>query len=211
MENPIENVDAVEVIDSNVINAIKTIRYRNKKRPDENTIADYFCKSYPDCNVATIRQRITYLENKSKILKKSHNGKNSYYLIDDSAIVPDDSASPDDPQSIPLFHLETSRVNPIKEQVTLIQDLSEKLLSLSTEINALKSFVLEQVFVITKTLQDIQELPNNKETNCSYLTSLTDQITFLKEENKTKNTIIQILSEKQLFLKIIAKTRIHIS
>ena len=66
MENPIENVDAVEVIDSNIIDAIKTIRYRNKKRSDENTIADYLCKSYLDCNVTTIRQRITYLENKKK-------------------------------------------------------------------------------------------------------------------------------------------------
>ena len=109
------------------------------------------------------------MENKNKILNKPHNGKNSYYLIDDSAIIPDDSASPDDPQSIPLFDLETPRVNTLKEQVTLIQDLKEKL-SLSTEINALKSFVLEQVFVIKKTLQDIQELSNNKETNNGYVT-----------------------------------------
>ena len=65
MENPLENADAVEVIDENIIDAFKTIRYRNKKRPDENTIADYLC--YPDCNVTTIRQRITYLENKNKI------------------------------------------------------------------------------------------------------------------------------------------------
>ena len=199
MENPIENVDAVEVIDSNIIDAIETIWYRNKKRPDENTIADYLCKSYPDCNVTTIRQRITYLENKNKILNKPDNGKNSYYLIDDSAIIPDDSASPEDLQSIPLFDLETPSLKPTKEQVNLIQDLNKKLLSLSTEINALKSFVLEQVFVIKKTLQDIQELPNNKETNNGYVTSLTDQINFLKEENKTKNTIIQILSENQSY------------
>ena len=125
--------------------------------------------------VTTIRQRITYLENKNKILNKPHNGKNSYYLIDDSAIIPDDSASPDYPQSIPLFDLETSRVNTIKEQVTLIQDVNEKLLSLSAKINALKSFILKQVFVINKTLQDIQELTNNKETNNGYVTSLTDQ------------------------------------
>ena len=46
MENPIENVHAVDVVDSNIIGAIKTIRYRNKKRPDENTIADYICKSF---------------------------------------------------------------------------------------------------------------------------------------------------------------------
>ena len=94
------------------------------------------------------------------------------------------------PQSIPLFDLETPRVNSIKEQVTLIQGLNEKLLSLSTEINVLKSFVLEQVFVIKKTMQDIQELPNNKEPNNGYVKSLTDQIKFLKEENKTKNTMI---------------------
>ena len=56
------------------------------------------------------------------------------------------------PQSIPLFDLETPRVNAIKEQVTLIQGLNEKLLALSTEINVLKSFVLEQVFVIKKTM-----------------------------------------------------------
>ena len=199
MENSIENAAAIEVIDSNIIDAIKIIRYRNNKRPHENTIADYLCKRYLDCNVTTICQRITYLENKNKTLNTPHNGTNSYYLIYDLAIIHDDSASPVGPQSIPLFDLETPRVNPIKEQVTLIQDLNEKLLSLSTEINALKSFVLEQVFVINKTLKDIQELPNNKETNNSYVTSLTDQINFLKEENKTKNTLIQISSENQSY------------
>ena len=38
----------------------------------------------------------------------------------DSALIPDNSASPGDPQSIPLFDLKTPRVNPIKEQVNLI-------------------------------------------------------------------------------------------
>ena len=100
MENSTENVDTIEVIDSNIIDAIKTIRCRNKKRPDKNTIVDYLCKSYPDCNVTTIRQRTTYLKSKNKILNKPRNGNNSYYLIVDSTITPDDSASPDDPQSI---------------------------------------------------------------------------------------------------------------
>ena len=84
-------------------------------------------------------------------------------------------------------------------QVTLIQDLNEKLLSLSTEINALKSFVLEQVLVTKKTMQDIQDRPNNKETNTDYVTLLIDQINFLKEENNTKNTIMKILSDNQSY------------
>ena len=86
--------------------------------------------------------------------------------------------------------METPRVIPIKKQITLIQDLNKKVLPLSSETNALKLFVLKQVFVIKKTIQDIQERPNNKETNNGYVTSLTDQINFLKEENKTKNTIL---------------------
>ena len=79
-------MDAVEVIDSNIIDAVKTTRWRSKKRPNENTIVDYLRKSYPDCNVTTIRQKITYQENKSKTLNKPHNGKNSYYLIHDVVI-----------------------------------------------------------------------------------------------------------------------------
>ena len=97
--------------------------------------------------------------------------------------------------------METPRVNPINKQVTLSHNLNEKLFSLSIEITTLKSYVLEQVFVIKKaTVQDIQERPNNKETNNGYGTSLTDQIYFLKKENKTKNIIIQILSDKESYL-----------
>ena len=51
MENPIENVDAVEAIDSNIIDAIKTIRYRNKKRPDEkifmSKLSRLQCNNHP--------------------------------------------------------------------------------------------------------------------------------------------------------------------
>ena len=50
MENSVENMDTTELIDSNIINATKKIRCLSKKRPDENTIVDYLCKSYPDSN-----------------------------------------------------------------------------------------------------------------------------------------------------------------
>ena len=54
---------AVEFTDSNVIDAIKSIRCCNKKRPDENIIVHFLCKSHPDCNVTTINPRIAYFEN----------------------------------------------------------------------------------------------------------------------------------------------------
>ena len=37
------------------------------------------------------------MENENKILNKLNNGKNSYYLINDSAVIPDDSALPGNP------------------------------------------------------------------------------------------------------------------
>ena len=79
----IENNDDVEVNGSDITDTIITIRCHNKMRLDKNTIAYFLCKSYPDCNVTTIRQGIVYLVSKNKILITSHNGKNSYYLIDD--------------------------------------------------------------------------------------------------------------------------------
>ena len=91
-----------------------------------------------------------------------------------------------DPQSIPLFDLETPRLNLMKELVTLIQNLNKKLLSQSTLIDTLKSFLLEQVFVIKKTIPDIQECLNNKEMDNDYLMSLIDQINFLKKRIRPK-------------------------
>ena len=47
-------------------------------------------------------------------------------------------------------------------------------------------------------MQDVQERPYNKETSNDYVKSL---INFLKVENKTKNTVIQILSNQSYFSK----------
>ena len=185
-------MDTIEVIDSNIIEAIKPIRCQYKNRPDENTIVNCLCKSHPDCNVTTICQTISYLGNKNK-----HCIKNEVFHW--RFLHYDDSGSLVDQQLIPLFDPKTPRVNKIKEQITLTQDLNEKIVSPSTEINALKSFVLDQVFIIKKTKQDIQKHPNNKETNNDYVMWLIDEIKFLKEENKKKNSIILILSENQSY------------
>ena len=63
--------------------------------------------------------------------------------------MPDDPASSDNLQLIP-FLIRKLRLNPNKNMSLLSQDLNEKLLSLSTEIDVLKSFVLEQDFVNRK-------------------------------------------------------------
>ena len=54
-------MDDVEVNGSDITDTIITIRCRNKMKLDKNTIAYFLCKSYPDCNVTTIRQGIVQL------------------------------------------------------------------------------------------------------------------------------------------------------
>lgn len=86
--------------------------------------------------------------------------------------MPDDSTSPNDPQSIPLFGLKTPKVTPNKEEDTLSHDLNEKLLLLSTKGDALKSFLREKMFAIKESLQDIQEHQFKKEINDEYVIPL---------------------------------------
>ena len=57
MENSIENMDAVGVLVSNIIETIQAVRCYNKKRFDGNIIVEFLCKSYPDCSVTTIRRK----------------------------------------------------------------------------------------------------------------------------------------------------------
>ena len=66
----------------------------------------------------------------------------------------DDSASPDDPQSIPLFDLETPRGTPGNpdKRTGYSNSRHKRKTPLSTEMNALKSFVSELVFVIKITI-----------------------------------------------------------
>ena len=58
--------------------------------------------------------------------------------------------------------------------------------TLETELTALKSFVLEQFFLIKKAIQEIKD-PNHEVANSTYVAMLMGQIEYLKEENKIKN------------------------
>ena len=65
-------------------------------------------------------------------------------------------------------------------------------ISLRSEINALKSFFLEQIYVMKKSIED----SNNKEekvTDSALMNCLKEQLAFLREENKIKNHLIQSL------------------
>ena len=73
-----------------------------------------------------------------------------------------------------------------------ITTLYEKLRELTTEMKAMKSFVIEQILLVKNSVND--KFGNNtqleEKSNEKYLT---EEIRQLREENKTKNCIIQTL------------------
>ena len=66
---------------------------------------------------------------------------------------------------------------------------------LETELAALKSFVVEQFFLIKKSIKEIKD-PNHEAANSTYVVMLMEQIEYLKEENNIKNSIIQSLTNQ---------------
>ena len=64
---------------------------------------------------------------------------------------------------------------------------------LETELTALKSFVVEQFFLIKKSIQEIKN-PNHEA--ATYAVMFMEQIANLNEEKKVKNSIIQSLTNQ---------------
>ena len=65
---------------------------------------------------------------------------------------------------------------------------------LKAELSALKMFVAEQIFLIKQQL-GTSKIGECESTNDILLSSLNEQINYLKEENKLKSIIIQSLSQ----------------
>ena len=60
------------------------------------------------------------------------------------------------------------------------------------EIQALKAFFKEQVYILKKSLEELANPINNNE---SLISELNDQLKYLKEDNKNKTEIIKVLTE----------------
>ena len=64
---------------------------------------------------------------------------------------------------------------------------------LNAEIEALKSFFLEQIFVVKESLEEKHQSVRN----CNHVESLKEEIKYLRAENQMKTAIIKIMPEKE--------------
>ena len=144
---------------------------------------------------------MSFLTKKNKIKKKLTYGKSSYFIKDETPI--SEPIQPNISDQSSQLNCKTSRVvkileNQISENANMlledkIASLEENISVLNTEITALRSFIIEQLLVIKKTAKETSSI----ESSLSQSNSLRDETTYLRDECKTKNCIIQYLLENR--------------
>ena len=104
-------------------------------------------------------------------------------------------------ESQPVLEEETSFSN--SSNSTIVDRLHdhEEITKLKAELVALKSFVIEQLHFIKQSIREPKEHQKNIQQD-AYISSLLEQIDYLKDENKTKSSIIKSLTNPNSAFKL---------
>ena len=164
-------------------------------------------------NKETLQEALNKLVNSKKLKVKLHNGKNSYYIENDSfhedknkdQVIENvkDLFTSDHETPLPQDNIETSKrrtlvINEIGNKTDEIYDLHKYVQSLATEMKAMKLLIKKQFYLLKK---PISEINSNTDATDNSITETTDlprkHIEFLLQEKAPKNTIIKILAENQ--------------
>ena len=203
----------VEELEEQIFDTITSLR-NSKKQPNEDTI---YCtisktKTTKSLNKETLRETLSKLVSSKKLKVKLHNGKNSYYIENDSFHEDKSKCQEiedaknvfisDHETALPQDDIETPKrgtlvINDIGNNDE-IYDLHKYVQSLATEMEAMKLFIKEQFCLLKKSISEINsntDATDNSSTETTHL--LRKHIEFLLQENASKNTIIKILAKNQ--------------
>ena len=163
--------------------------YEIKKRADIPTIIKHMYKNEENkiINESTITDGIMYLSNTDVLEKKRSNNKDSYYLKDKTKDL-------ETPYEYEVKTSPTDHPNTASENHDYVNSTPEqKICNIKTELVALKSFVIEQIYVLEKHLEEKKVSPEAS----NLLKLLQEKISDLRDENKMKSEIIGMLPHKQ--------------
>ena len=93
-------------------------------------------------------------------------------------------------EPIALEQLDTS--SSIDDNISVC-DFKDQIMPLNAEIEALKSFFLEQIFVVKTSLEEKHQSAGD----CNHVESLKEEIKYFREENQMKIFIIKTMSKKE--------------
>ena len=174
-----------------IVSAIEQLK-KSKKRSDEHAILEYLQKKGNSINQQTLSLSIASLSKNGIIINKPSSGKNSF-SVKPSIATEQIAATP-----TPLENPSTLASSVSKEYLVFSKSHDdfriEQIENLSAEVTALKSFIIEQLYVIKKSVEDFRSLnatPNNPE----LIETLKEEIRYFRNENITKTYIINSLTE----------------
>ena len=203
----------VEELEGQIFDTITSLR-DSKKQPNEDTI---YCtisntKTTKSWNKETLREALNKLVGSKKLKVKLHNGKNSYYIENDSFHEDKNKhqeiedvknlSTSDHETALPQDDIETTKrrtlvINDIRNNDE-IYDFHIYVQSLATEMEAMKLFIKEQFCLLKKSISEINSNTDTTDNSITETTHLLRQhIEFLLQENASKNTIIKLLAENQ--------------
>ena len=190
--------------------AIKSIKSK-KQRADESSISDYILRNF-ETNVSKsdIVERIEIWLKNNTIVNKQFNGKTSYEINEKETTDHVDLQSTNESNNNNTDNTSDSNVNnnlgflnsptsPIQFTTPLLTTkhcdseriaLKEQTERQNIEIQALKAFFKEHVYILKKSLEKLANPVNNNE---SLISELNDQLKYLKEDNENKTEIIKVL------------------
>ena len=195
----------------------------SKKQPNEDTIYWFISKTKTtkSLNKETLQEALNKLVNSKKLKVKLHNGKNSYYIENDSfhkgknidQVIENvkDLFTSDHETLLPQDNIETPKrttlvINKIGNKTDEIYDLHKYVQRLATEMEAMKLFIKEQFYLLKRS---ISEINTNTDAAGNSITETADllrkNLEFLLQENASKNTIIKILAENQQHASMLKK------
>ena len=196
-----------ETMDMLIVSAIEQLK-KCKKRSNEHVILEYLHNKGNCINQQTLSLSIASLSKNGIIINKPSSGKNSFSVkpsiaTEQIAATPTPLENPSTPAS--------SFPNKSRVFFESHDDFRiEQIENLSAEVAALKSFIVKQLYVIKKSVDDFR-LENVIPNILELIETLKEEILYLRNENVTKTCIIKSLTENQAIdhVKAITTAKVH--
>ena len=190
-------------LDNLILNAIKSLR--NIKKIKKKLLPN------SEINEKNISNQLEYLTNNNTLKNKPNDGKDSYFIVNETDqnmpdIFPEQILCPVNfktpsvklklPSSVP-YEEKCSTVTSSSDG-TEINKYQEKIKNLTIELTALPLFIKEQFYIIKKQLENM--VNTQKPANKKSISSLQEEIDYLREENHAKTQRIKHLTDMKVVL-----------
>ena len=195
---------ATDKIDDAIFSIILQIR-KNNNHADVNSIHKHIIKivDFEDVTKEYLDERIHTLITDGKIINKINRNADCYYVNekDIESILPNDSNTPFFSEksfctpviSVPDSISETPSIGYNQTPQISKKEIHSNTDGLRAEMIALKLFVVDQIYLLKKRSNERENVTNDD--TKILISNLTDQIEFLKNELRSKDTIIKLILE----------------